>query len=66
MLLPSLSPQAVEPDQAMASEVCLRPENQSRNRYANIRAYDHSRVKLKELPNEIGSDYINANHIDVS
>ena len=27
---------------------------------------DHSRVKLSELPNRPGSDYINGNYIDVS
>ena len=58
--------EAVEPDHSPSSEVCARPENQSKNRYANIRAYDHSRVKLKELPNEIGSDYINANWMNVN
>ena len=26
---------------------------------------DHSRVKLKEIPNVPGSDYINANYLDV-
>ena len=26
---------------------------------------DHSRVKLKEIPNRPGSDYINGNYIDV-
>lgn len=57
---------SVEPDHAPTSEVCMRPENQSKNRYANIRSYDHSRVKLTELPNEIGSDYINANRLNVS
>ena len=27
---------------------------------------DHSRVRLEEIPNTPGSDYINANFIDVS
>ena len=27
---------------------------------------DHSRVRLQEIPNVPGSDYINANYIDVS
>ena len=56
---------AVEPDHAPTSEVCLRPVNQSKNRYANIRAYDASRVLLSLLPDEPGSDYINACWIDV-
>ena len=56
---------SVEPDHAPMSEVCLRPENQSKNRYANIKAYDHSRVQLAVLPSEPGSDYINANRINV-
>ena len=56
---------SVDPNQIPASEVCLHPENQSKNRYANIKAYDHSRVKLAVIPEELGSDYINANRIDV-
>ena len=27
---------------------------------------DHSRVRLQVIPSEAGSDYINANYIDVS
>ena len=30
---------AVEPEHAPSSEVCLSPVNQSKNRYANIKAY---------------------------
>uniref|UniRef100_A0A8C7XEE6 protein-tyrosine-phosphatase n=1 Tax=Oryzias sinensis TaxID=183150 RepID=A0A8C7XEE6_9TELE len=35
--------------------------NKAKNRYANVIAYDHSRVTLTAVD---GSDYINANYID--
>ncbi|XP_065345291.1 receptor-type tyrosine-protein phosphatase kappa-like [Cloeon dipterum] len=41
-----------------------RPENKSKNRYANLAAYDSSRVKLELLAGDVHSDYINANYVD--
>ena len=38
--------------------------NTSKNRYANVIAYDHSRVILQTLDGIPGSDYINANYCD--
>ncbi|XP_049643603.1 receptor-type tyrosine-protein phosphatase H [Suncus etruscus] len=43
--------------------VAMAPENQSKNRYKNVLPYDWSRVPLKPLPGEPGSDYINASFI---
>eukprot|EP00741_Cyanophora_paradoxa_P009468 tig00000144_g9172.t1 len=38
----------------------------SANRYANILPYEHTRVKLKVIGDEEGTDYINANYIKLS
>jgi hypothetical protein len=49
-----------------AKEASLQAENRAKNRYTNILAYDHSRVKLSFIDDEAGSDYINASYIPVS
>ncbi|XP_047519248.1 tyrosine-protein phosphatase 69D isoform X3 [Pieris napi] len=38
-------------------------ENQPKNRYPDIKAYDQTRVKLAQIDGISGSDYINANYV---
>ncbi|XP_039610726.1 protein tyrosine phosphatase receptor type Ma isoform X4 [Polypterus senegalus] len=45
-------------------ESAKKDENRMKNRYGNIIAYDHSRVRLQALEGEQNSDYINANYVD--
>ena len=40
--------------------------NMPKNRYDNILPYDHTRVSLSMIKFQDGSDYINANFLDVS
>nr|XP_039263207.1 receptor-type tyrosine-protein phosphatase beta-like [Styela clava] len=46
-----------------ASNAAVLAENKEKNRYTNILPYDATRVKLDEVDNDPGSDYINANFI---
>ena len=40
------------------------PYNKTKNRYANVLAFDDSRVKLSVITGIEGSDYINASFVD--
>ena len=56
--------ESIDPGQQFTWENSNLEINKPKNRYANVIAYDHSRVILQQLDNIPGSDYINANYCD--
>lgn len=56
--------ESIDPGQQFTWENSNLAVNKAKNRYANVIAYDHSRVVLSPLPGVLGSDYINANYCD--
>ncbi|XP_037388494.1 protein tyrosine phosphatase receptor type Db isoform X11 [Pygocentrus nattereri] len=56
--------ESVDPGQQFSWEHSNLEINKPKNRYANVIAYDHTRVVLSNNDGQPGSDYINANFID--
>ncbi|XP_075688767.1 receptor-type tyrosine-protein phosphatase F isoform X11 [Rhinoderma darwinii] len=56
--------ESIDPGQQFTWENSNLEVNKPKNRYANVIAYDHSRVILTSVDGVPGSDYINANYVD--
>nr|XP_028567627.1 receptor-type tyrosine-protein phosphatase delta isoform X41 [Podarcis muralis] len=56
--------ESIDPGQQFTWEHSNLEVNKPKNRYANVIAYDHSRVLQSAIEGIPGSDYINANYID--
>lgn len=56
--------ESIEPGQPFTWDHSNMDINKPKNRYANVIAYDHSRVILQPRDGILGSDYINANYCD--
>jgi len=57
--------ESIDPGGQFTWEASNLEVNKPKNRYANVIAYDHSRVRLQLLDGHApGSDYVNANYLD--
>nr|XP_057930087.1 protein tyrosine phosphatase receptor type Fa isoform X1 [Doryrhamphus excisus] len=56
--------ESIDPGQQFTWEHSNMEINKPKNRYANVIAYDHSRVLLTPVDGVSGSDYVNANYVD--
>jgi netrin-G3 ligand len=56
--------ESIEPGQQFTWDNSSMEINKPKNRYANVIAYDHSRVVLQPIDGIPGSDYINGNYCD--
>nr|CAH7755220.1 unnamed protein product [Callosobruchus chinensis] len=56
--------ESIEPGQTFTWDHSNMDVNKPKNRYANVIAYDHSRVILPSENGVLGTDYINANYCD--
>ncbi|XP_076757587.1 tyrosine-protein phosphatase Lar isoform X4 [Xylocopa sonorina] len=56
--------ESIEPGQQFTWDHSNTEVNAAKNRYANVIAYDHSRVILQTIDGISGTDYINANYCD--
>ena len=56
--------ESIEPGQQFTWDNSNMEVNKPKNRYANVIAYDHSRIILQSVEGVPGSDYINSNYMD--
>jgi receptor-type tyrosine-protein phosphatase F len=56
--------ESIEPGQQFTWDMSNREVNKVKNRYANVIAYDHSRVALQTIDGVQETSYINANYMD--
>ena len=56
--------ESIEPGQQFTWDNSNMEMNKPKNRYANVIAYDHSRIILASADGVPGTDYINSNYMD--